>query len=197
MASTAVMIVQFGTATIFGEPSSASGFTSGIDSGTPGSMRNADELSMQVVPRAAASGMKDRETSAPAETSATSTPARAATESSLDFDIARTEANGEPRRARRSERDELVDGKAPLLQDAGHLPSDGAGGSHDGDLHGRSIVPGRCRRSRSDTAMGAKLSIRARSPTCASNALAESANSTRHATPVSFEDDRSRRDRMR
>ncbi len=37
---------------------------------------------MQVVPAAAASRMKDRETSAPAETSATSTPLNASSESS-------------------------------------------------------------------------------------------------------------------
>ena len=41
------------------DPSSASGFTSGIDNGTSGSMRNALELSMHIVPFAAASGMND------------------------------------------------------------------------------------------------------------------------------------------
>ena len=82
IASNAVIVVQFGTATIFGCPSSASGFTWGIESGTSGSIRNALELSMHVVPAAAASRMKDRETSAPAETKATSTPASASSDSS-------------------------------------------------------------------------------------------------------------------
>ena len=55
-ASIAVIVVQLGTAITrgAGEPSRASGFTSGIESGTSGSIRNALELSMQVVPAAAA-----------------------------------------------------------------------------------------------------------------------------------------------
>ena len=75
-------MVQFGTATIFGCPSSASGLTSGIDNGTSGSIRNALELSMHVVPAAAASRTKERATPAPAETSATSTPLSAGRDSS-------------------------------------------------------------------------------------------------------------------
>ena len=49
------IVVQFGTAMMpgRGQPSSASGFTSGTASGTSGSIRNALELSMQTVPPAA------------------------------------------------------------------------------------------------------------------------------------------------
>ena len=39
-----VIVVQFGTAIIRASPRSASGFTSGIESGTPGSMRNAERV---------------------------------------------------------------------------------------------------------------------------------------------------------
>jgi len=81
-ASIAVIVVQLGTATMRGEPSSASGFTSGIESGTAGSIRNADELSMHTVPPSAAPGMIARETEAPALTSATSTPRSRSSESS-------------------------------------------------------------------------------------------------------------------
>ena len=75
-ASIAVIVVQFGTEMIpgFGHPSSASGLTAGITSGTSGSIRNALELSMQTVPFAAISGRNRLAVSAPAETNATSTP---------------------------------------------------------------------------------------------------------------------------
>ena len=62
----ATIVVQFGTATIRGDPSNASGFTSGITSGTSGSMRNPDDLSMQTVPSAAAGRRNSRATDAPA-----------------------------------------------------------------------------------------------------------------------------------
>ncbi len=80
-ASIAAIVVQFGTATIRGEPASASGLTSGIDSGTAGSIRKALELSTHVVPAAAACGMKLLDTDAPALTRARSTPRRASSES--------------------------------------------------------------------------------------------------------------------
>ncbi len=79
-----MIVVQFGTAMMpgCGHPSSASGFTSGTDNGTSGSMRNALELSMQTAPVAAISGRKAREIAPPAETNATSTPRAASTVSS-------------------------------------------------------------------------------------------------------------------
>ena len=46
-------------------------------SGTVGSIRQADELSMTVAPRATAAGASSLETSAPAENSAMSTPSKA------------------------------------------------------------------------------------------------------------------------
>src|SRR5205085_4641515 len=54
---------------------------SGITSGTSGSPRNADELSTQTVPAADAGGITSRETEAPAENSARSTPRKASTDS--------------------------------------------------------------------------------------------------------------------
>ena len=95
---------------------------------------------MQVVPAAAASRMNERETSAPAETSATSTPRKRVERELAHLVVGSGEPHGVPRSAR-SERDERVDGEAPLLEDAGHLPADGSGGSDDGDLHRCIIVP--------------------------------------------------------
>jgi hypothetical protein len=60
------IVVQLGTAMIRGDPSSASGFTSGTTSGTSGSIRNADDLSMHTVPAAATSRTNPRATDAPA-----------------------------------------------------------------------------------------------------------------------------------
>ncbi len=71
----AAMVVQFGLATMrFGMASSADGFTSATTSGTSGSMRQADELSMTVAPAPAATGASWREHSAPAEKNTTSRP---------------------------------------------------------------------------------------------------------------------------
>jgi cytoskeletal protein RodZ len=75
------MIVQFGTHTILGRPSSDSGFTSGIVSAASGSMRNALELSMHVVPAAAVWGIQVLATELPHELRATSTPRSASSES--------------------------------------------------------------------------------------------------------------------
>ncbi len=67
---------------IFGEPSSASGFTSGTTSGTSGSIRKAEDLSMHTVPAAAASRTNPRAIDAPAAESERSTPRSASSESS-------------------------------------------------------------------------------------------------------------------
>ncbi len=75
------MIVQFGTAMIFGFHASDSGFTSGIVSATSGSIRNALELSMQTVPASAAFGTHVLATEPPHEDSATSTPRSASKDS--------------------------------------------------------------------------------------------------------------------
>ena len=69
------MVVQFGLATMpFGIRSRAWGLTSDTTSGTSGSMRHADELSMTVAPAAATRGASSRDAVAPAENSAMSSP---------------------------------------------------------------------------------------------------------------------------
>ena len=130
-----MIVVQFGTAMMRGDPSSDSGLTSGIVSGTSGSMRKALELSMHTVPFAAASGMNDLDTEAPALTSATSTPRRRSRDSSrTSYGPPRKDTRG-ARGPRGRERQQLVDGEAALLEGADHLPADGPGGTDDSDLH--------------------------------------------------------------
>src|SRR5262249_30768432 len=72
--TSAVMAVQFGFAMRPWWSFAASGLISGITRGTSGSIRNADELSMQTVPFAAAAGSSSRDAAPPHDTSATSTP---------------------------------------------------------------------------------------------------------------------------
>src|SRR3954471_1859214 len=103
-ASTAAIVVQFGTAMMpgFGHPSSASGFTSATTSGHAGSIRNALELSTQTVPCASTiPGKNERDVDAPADTNATSTPAAASTDSSRTSTS--RPANGTVRPALRAE----------------------------------------------------------------------------------------------
>ncbi len=79
----APMVVQFGLATMpLGRWSSVCGFTSATTSGTSGSIRHADELSMTVTPAAANRGASAREPVAPAENSAMSSPVGSATSAS-------------------------------------------------------------------------------------------------------------------
>ena len=71
----ATIVVQFGLATMpFGIDRSASAFTSGTTSGTSGSIRQADELSITVAPAAATFGASAREVGAPAANRARSRP---------------------------------------------------------------------------------------------------------------------------
>ena len=79
----ATMVVQFGLATMpLGMSRSASALASGTTSGTSGSMRQADELSMTVAPAAASRGASSRDTDAGAEHSARSMPERSAVSAS-------------------------------------------------------------------------------------------------------------------
>ena len=77
-ATTIWMVEQLGLAMMPAAWHSAtsSGFTSGTTSGTSGSMRKALELSMTTAPASAAMGANSRETAAPGEKSAMSTPAK-------------------------------------------------------------------------------------------------------------------------
>ena len=71
----ATIVVQFGLATMpLGIDWSAWAFTSGTTSGTSGSMRQAEELSMTVAPAAATRGARARDAVAPAENRAMSRP---------------------------------------------------------------------------------------------------------------------------
>jgi hypothetical protein len=71
----AAIVVQFGFAMIpFFALRISSGLTSETTSGTSGSMRHADELSMTVTPAAANRGASSRDDVAPAENNATSRP---------------------------------------------------------------------------------------------------------------------------
>src|SRR5687768_6258135 len=71
------IVEQFGFAMIPSWPARSSGLTWLTTSGMAGSIRQADELSMTVAPRAAAWGARAREMSAPALKSAMSTPSKA------------------------------------------------------------------------------------------------------------------------
>ena len=79
----AAMVVQFGLAMMPMRALTISpGLTSLTISGTSGSMRHADELSMTVTPAAANLGASNFEQVAPAENSATSSPVGSASEAS-------------------------------------------------------------------------------------------------------------------
>ena len=73
------MVVQLGLAMMpLGSTASACGFTSATTSGTSGSERQAEELSITIAPAAAALGASSFEVEPPAENSTTSRPAKSA-----------------------------------------------------------------------------------------------------------------------
>src|SRR4029077_16881298 len=74
----------------------ADGFTSATTSGTSGSIRHADELSITVTPTAANRGACTRDAAAPAENSATSSPAGSAVAASSTTRSAPSQGNVEP-----------------------------------------------------------------------------------------------------
>jgi hypothetical protein len=75
----AAMVVQLGLATMpLGMFRKACGLTSDTTSGTSGSLRQAEELSMTIAPAAAALGASSREVSPPAEKNTMSRPAKSA-----------------------------------------------------------------------------------------------------------------------
>ena len=79
----ATMVVQFGLATIpLGMERSAAAFASGTTSGTSGSRRQAEELSITVAPAPASRGESCRDTEAGAEHRARSMPERSAVSAS-------------------------------------------------------------------------------------------------------------------
>ena len=85
----AAIVVQFGLAMMPLRASAiASGLTSDTTSGTSGSMRNAEELSMTVTPAAAKRGASSRDEVAPAEKRAMSRPRRVGDRGVLDGDLA-------------------------------------------------------------------------------------------------------------
>jgi hypothetical protein len=72
----AAMVVQLGLAMMpFGRLAAACGLTSATTSGTSGSMRQADELSITTAPAAATFGASSFDVALPAENSTTSSPA--------------------------------------------------------------------------------------------------------------------------
>src|SRR5919201_1909906 len=90
-------------------------------------MRNAEELSMQTTPAAAASGTTSRDTLPPAER---------VTAELLHGELLVAEPEPLARRARRGEQDELVERERPLLEDLPQLASHRAGRPDHCHSHG-------------------------------------------------------------
>ena len=134
----AAMVVQLGLAMMPLRASAmAPGLTSDTTSGTSGSMRNAEELSMTVTPAAANLGASSRDDVAPAENRAMSSPDGSAVGGVLHGDRPVAPRQRGPRRPRRGEEAELVEGESPLGEQATHDATDLTSCTDDTDTHGR------------------------------------------------------------
>ncbi len=132
-ATTICIVVQFGLATIPWFCAIASGLTSETTSGTSGSMRHCEELSITIAPALAKRGAHSFEVAEPAENRATSKPAIASSLSACTTRPAPAPSSVRP--AERSEaKGTSSDGReTAILEDAQDLLSDDAGGADDGD----------------------------------------------------------------
>ena len=121
---------------------------SGITSGTFGSMRKAEELSITTAPALTAAGENFREMPPPAENSAMSTPSNDVLGEFLDHDPLAAEIDGLAGRAGAGQRLELADGKAAPVHGGDEFGADRAGHAGNGDngfvAHGSSSIEHQC-----------------------------------------------------
>ncbi len=100
-------------------------------------MRNAEELSTTTAPCSTASGPKRLEVPPPAEKSAMSTPRKLSSAQLPHGERLAAEGQRLAGGARRGEQTQLGERKAPLLETADQLDTDGAGGADDRDYRRR------------------------------------------------------------
>ena len=139
---TSCIVEQFGLAMIPSWPSRSSGLTCDTTSGIAGSIRQADELSITVAPRATAAGASSRDTSAPAEKQRDVDAVERVRDGLADLERAPIDRDGPAGRPPGGEQAQLIDRELPLVEDLDHRPSDGAGGADDGDGEGLTVHQG-------------------------------------------------------
>ena len=139
----AAIVVQFGLATMpFGMERSACGLTSATTSGTSGSMRHADELSITIAPAAATTGASSRDVSRARREEDDIEAGVVGGRGVLDDDLAILPRPALARRARRREQAQRAHRELALGQDGAHEFADQAGGADDADGHSERAVPG-------------------------------------------------------
>ena len=132
----ATMVVQFGLATMpLGMWCSASALASGTTSGTSGSRRQADELSMTMAPAAARRGASSRETEAGARAEGEVDAGEVGRGGVLHHDVLVPPGQRGPGRAGRSQVPHGGDGEVALEEDRAHDHAHLSGRSDDGDTH--------------------------------------------------------------
>ena len=116
------------------KPVTASALTSGTISGTSGSIRQADELSMTTAPCAAIFGDHSFDTAPPADIRQMSTSEKSKWSSALTFSVLSPNEHSTPWLRREASGDHFVSGEIALGQDVEHLAPDIAGSTDHGDL---------------------------------------------------------------
>ena len=111
-------------------------------SGIVVSIRQADELSMTVAPRATAAGRElGRDVGAGREERDVDALERVG-DRLADLERAAVDGHGPPGRSPGGEQPQLTDRELPFVEDLDHRPSDDAGGSDDGDGQGLTVHEG-------------------------------------------------------
>ena len=146
-----------------GDRSSVCGLTSATTSGTSGSIRHADELSITITPAAANRGRERPRAGRSGREQRDVEPGRVGGGGVFDRDLVAVPRQRAPDRPSRGEVAQLVDREAPLGEDRPHDATDLAGCSYDAYTHGRT---GYRRPSAPNPAVSARLRRRARTPSC-------------------------------
>ena len=111
----------------------SSGLTWLTTSGTPGSIRQALELSITVAPRATAAGASDSRDRRAGREQGDVDPVERVRDGLDDIVGAAGDRHGRTGRATGGHQAQLADREAPFAQDLDHRPTDDAGGADDGD----------------------------------------------------------------
>ena len=134
----AAMVVQFGLAMMPLRASrTAWPLTSLTTSGTSGSIRQAEELSMTVAPAAANRGACTREVAPPAEKSAMSRPLGSAVSASSTVTVVPRHGRVEPAERDEAKNRTCPDREVPLLEQSPHDGADLPGRADD--AHGQAV----------------------------------------------------------
>ena len=181
-----------------GWPSRSSGLTCETTSGIVGSIRQADELSMTVAPRATAAGASSLRDVGAGREERDVDAVEGLGDGLADLEGPAVDRDGPAGRAPGGEQAQVTDRELPLVEDLDHRPTDDAGGTDDRDGEGLTVhegtAPPLCRRYGHGRSIAAGLSGH-RPAERQRRRTARGSRASRRPSPMKLTDEHSERDR--